>query len=272
MNPEIHFTTFHRQSIVSFSDGINQFIAIKPVCKNIGIQWQAQYHRIKRDERFNSVVSMMTTAGRDGKQYEMVCLPIEVFPGWLYTISASRVRQKIVRSKLLSYQQEATRVLYEHFMKAPRQFQREHNRLQIENERLKKNFIPDFIEAKRDEIFLSNMPVFYQSQWFWRLLIHFRGRIQDTTDIAGLYVSTLKPYVRRYRVYLRETRHIHLFWEKSHYDGFTAAELAPAYIHAGLDFWKMFYRNDPLLRTPDKYISKYEAGRLSKTKLLGGKS
>jgi len=270
MNPQTHLVTFHKKKIIVFSDDFKQFVAIKPVCENIGIQWEAQLKRLKRDEKFNSTMSIMDMVGSDGKRREMVCLPLEVFPGWLYTINTSRIRNKVTRKMLVSYQLQATRVLYEHFMLAPRRLQKDCDRLERENDRLKANFIPEFIEEKRNEIFMGNIAVFYQSQWFWRLMIHFKGELKDVTDVAGLFVSTLRRYVRRYRIYLRETRHIHLLYPKSHYDGYTAAELAPAFIHAGLDFWQMFYRNDPELRHPDKIISKYEADRFNTLK-LGGK-
>lgn len=45
---------FHNQSLVTLQkDGI-AYVAMKPICENIGLDWDAQRQRIKRDEVLNS--------------------------------------------------------------------------------------------------------------------------------------------------------------------------------------------------------------------------
>lgn len=56
----------------------------------------------------------MTTTGADGKNYEMVCLPLEYVYGWLFTIDANLVVEAN-RENVKRYQLECDDVLYEHF-------------------------------------------------------------------------------------------------------------------------------------------------------------
>ena len=49
------------------------YVAMKPVVEGMGLTWKTQYRKIV--QRFNSVMVEMTTTGKDGKQYSMLCLP-----------------------------------------------------------------------------------------------------------------------------------------------------------------------------------------------------
>ena len=57
---------------------------------------------------------MMTTVAGDGKQREMLCLPLEMFHGWLVQIDLNRVNvqsQPIIER----YQREAFKAIADHF-------------------------------------------------------------------------------------------------------------------------------------------------------------
>ena len=45
--------SFNNQSLVTFKqDGVH-YTAMKPICENIGLAWEAQLARIKRDDILN---------------------------------------------------------------------------------------------------------------------------------------------------------------------------------------------------------------------------
>lgn len=86
---------------------------MKPICENIGLQWEAQLKRIQRNAILNTAMSMMDTPSNGGKQ-KTACLPLDYLNGWLFGVDAKRVKPEI-RERLLTYQRECFRVLNNHF-------------------------------------------------------------------------------------------------------------------------------------------------------------
>lgn len=92
------------------------FVPIRPICDQLGLSWPAQFERIKRDPVLSEVsqgVRVTRTPAQGGEQ-EMLCLPIEYLNGWLFGVSASRIRAEL-RDKVLRYQRECYLVLWEAF-------------------------------------------------------------------------------------------------------------------------------------------------------------
>ena len=82
---------FNGQELLTIEkDGIH-YAAVKPICENIGLNWDSQFRRIKRDDVLNSTVAMMAIVAEDGKNREMMCLPIDYLNGWLFGVDAKRV-------------------------------------------------------------------------------------------------------------------------------------------------------------------------------------
>jgi len=105
---------FHGASLITtIIDGVPH-VALRPICDAIGVDWQAQHARIKRHPVLNSVVSVTKTTGSDGKQYDMLLLPLDKLNGWLFGVSVNRVRPEL-REKLTQYQAECFDVLAQHF-------------------------------------------------------------------------------------------------------------------------------------------------------------
>ena len=110
---------FHGQSLIAVEVEGKPYVAMRPIVENIGLQWGSQFNRIQRHPVLKSTVFMMTTVAEDGKQREMLCLPLSMLNGWLFGVDVNRVREEI-RPKLIRYQTECFDVLYQHFMpKAP---------------------------------------------------------------------------------------------------------------------------------------------------------
>lgn len=110
---------FHDQTLTAaLVEGVPH-IAMKPLCENIGLQWEGQHQRIKRHPVLSQVMCMthITSTGQDGKTYnvEMLMLPLDYLNGWLFGVDASRVKAEI-KPRLLDYQRECFKVLANHFM------------------------------------------------------------------------------------------------------------------------------------------------------------
>jgi hypothetical protein len=92
-------------------------VPIRPFCDHLGIAWQAQHIRIKFDAALARTVMMIVTVAEDGKQREMVVLPLTALFLWLAKINARKVapaRQEL----LIAFQLEAGMVLMQAWLAA----------------------------------------------------------------------------------------------------------------------------------------------------------
>lgn len=105
---------FHDQSLTAAMIGDTPYVAMKPICENIGLDWSAQVQKIKRHPILSKGMVMITTPSNGGIQ-EMLMLPIKYLNGWLFGVDANRVKPEI-KERLLDYQRECFDVLAKHFM------------------------------------------------------------------------------------------------------------------------------------------------------------
>ena len=92
------------------------FVAVRPICEAIDIEWSAQFRRIQRDAVLGPSVAMMATVAGDGKRRETLCIPLRLLNGWLFGIDERRVKRADVRDKIVAYKRECHAVLFAHFM------------------------------------------------------------------------------------------------------------------------------------------------------------
>lgn len=118
MNAKSKIVKFNNQQIPVYFVGDKPFVAMKPVCENIGLQWEAQLKRIKRNHVLNSTMSIMDMVAQDGKVRNVICLPFSMLNGWLMGVDANKVKPEI-KDTLTKYQLECYDVLYKHFMPKP---------------------------------------------------------------------------------------------------------------------------------------------------------
>ncbi len=105
---------FHSADLVIIEFNNQPFTAMRLIVEGMGLTWQSQYEKLK--QRFSSVITEIVTTGKDGKQYNMVCLPVRKLFGWLMTISPNKVNPEI-RDTVIMYQQECDDVLWEYWTK-----------------------------------------------------------------------------------------------------------------------------------------------------------
>ena len=110
---QVQNISFHGQTVPVFTQNNQHYVAMKPICENIGLDWKAQYDRIKRHAVLSKGMVMITTPSKGGEQ-QTICLPLDYLNGWLFSVEATRVKPQI-RESLLQYQRECFRVLNEYF-------------------------------------------------------------------------------------------------------------------------------------------------------------
>lgn len=113
--------------IVATSD--EQMVPIRPICEALGISIERQRKKIQEDEDLNSVAALRAATGADGKQYEMLCLPIRYIFGWLFTINPKNVNQE-AQEAVKVYRRRCYDALYNHFFGAQKR-QIEQNQIEI---------------------------------------------------------------------------------------------------------------------------------------------
>lgn len=105
---------FHNAELYLVEHNGQPYTAMRPIVENMGLDWKAQLVKIK--QRFSSVVGEITTTGKDGKQYLMLCLPLKKLFGWLMTISPNKVKPEL-RDTVIKYQEECDDVLWDYWTK-----------------------------------------------------------------------------------------------------------------------------------------------------------
>ncbi|MCD4557637.1 phage antirepressor N-terminal domain-containing protein [Schaalia sp. lx-100] len=104
---------FYGAEIITNGDGSQ--IALMPVCDALGLDYLAQYRRLKR--RPWATMSMMPITGSDGKTRDYVAVSRRTFTMWLATIGTSRARNDHAKRMIVAYQTEAIDTLEYHFHK-----------------------------------------------------------------------------------------------------------------------------------------------------------
>ncbi len=126
MNTKI-ITRVNNVDIVATSD--EQLVPIRPICEALGVDFAGQRKKIQEDEDLSSVVDLTPSTGADGKQYEMLCLPIRYIFGWLFTINPANVKPE-AQEAVRTYRRRCYDALYNHFFGSQKR-QLEQNQIEI---------------------------------------------------------------------------------------------------------------------------------------------
>lgn len=98
------------------------YVPLRPICDYLGLSWPGQRERMVRDVVLAEALMSVRVTRTDINPHktqphnsEMVCLPLEYLNGWLFGITATRVKEEI-RDRLIRYQRECYRVLADAFL------------------------------------------------------------------------------------------------------------------------------------------------------------
>lgn len=113
MTDQLQPIPFHQDTIFVIDQDGQPFVPLRPICENLGLDWASQYRKLTSREKRWSVVMLTTVAG-DGKQREMLCIPIEKTTGWLFSIDSDKVNPDL-KEKVEMYQEECGKVLWNYW-------------------------------------------------------------------------------------------------------------------------------------------------------------
>jgi hypothetical protein len=104
---------------ISFpKQGETIYVPIKPICEVLGIDAKSQRDGIQNHPILGSVGVQNPSTGSDGKTYDMYCLPLKYFLGWLFTIDPRKVKPESAEA-VIQYQEKIHTVIYEKFYLEP---------------------------------------------------------------------------------------------------------------------------------------------------------
>lgn len=116
MTNQIQTVSFHGQTLSVIPQQDKLYVAIKPICENMGVTWGSQYNRIKRNQILSEGIFIMKTPSKGGYQ-ETVCLPLEMLNGWLFGIDTNRIKNPEVKARVIEYQRECYQALFDYWTK-----------------------------------------------------------------------------------------------------------------------------------------------------------
>lgn len=105
---------FYGETLFAMQKGGEVLVALKPICASLGLDWDAQRQRLRRDSVLNATAVITTAVAEDGKDRDVLCLPLSYLNGWLFGISEHRVKPEL-KGKVVAYKRECYRVLWAHF-------------------------------------------------------------------------------------------------------------------------------------------------------------
>lgn len=105
--------TFDGKTVLAADLGDVVVIPTNPICNLIGIDAATQNKIIMADPVMSQGVRVIPYPSKGGEQ-SMVCLRLDLVHGWIFRINPNKV-SKDARPKLIAFQTEGFKVLFEHF-------------------------------------------------------------------------------------------------------------------------------------------------------------
>lgn len=104
----------NEREISIFSEKGEKYVAIKPICEAIGVDFKYQLSRIKEDGILSQLYKLSYIVGADNRNREMGVLPLEYIFGWLFMINENKVKPEI-KDQVIKYKRECYHSLFETF-------------------------------------------------------------------------------------------------------------------------------------------------------------
>lgn len=109
---EVTIPFYEDTLIVQLGEDGEIYVAVRPIVEALGLNWSGQLQRIKRDAVLNKHLKTLSvvvthTEGRDAQHGQVVCLPKQYISGFLFGISAGRIKDPDLQAKVIQFQEEA---------------------------------------------------------------------------------------------------------------------------------------------------------------------
>ncbi len=104
---------FYADSLTgALADDNELYVPLNQLCDCLHLTYSAQVQRIKRTEALKDGLPLIRLTAQDGRQREVLCLRVDLVPGWLATISTRSIANQELRAKIVAFQRELYRVAW----------------------------------------------------------------------------------------------------------------------------------------------------------------
>ncbi|EKB60744.1 phage antirepressor N-terminal domain-containing protein [Bergeyella zoohelcum] len=150
------FLQFHDRTIYFKEINGEYYIAIKPICEILNVDYISAFKRLKKDDFLSLVLSNQTIPDKRNRPQELICLPEKYIYGWLFSLQSKS-------EELKAYKIQCYDILFNHFnglilgrkkilqQKANKQYQM----AKLEKELMKNPLYMEFLELKHDNQLLN---------------------------------------------------------------------------------------------------------------------
>ena len=92
------------------------YVPVRPICDYLGLSWVGQRERIMRDAVLAESVRFVrvTRTNSKGGAPDVICLPLDFLPGWMFGVSTNRVKPAL-QERITLYKRECYRRLWDAF-------------------------------------------------------------------------------------------------------------------------------------------------------------
>ncbi|QNT79289.1 phage antirepressor N-terminal domain-containing protein [Entomobacter blattae] len=107
---------FHGADLVAIEGKSPQetLVALKPIVEAIGLDWGAQHKKVTKHPVLSGGISLKEIPSISGDQ-DTVLISLDMLNFWLATIHPDRIKNETTRARIIEYQTECARVLFNHF-------------------------------------------------------------------------------------------------------------------------------------------------------------
>ena len=113
---EIVKIDFNGDELVAFEEDGKVYISVSQACQTIGLMPHTQFRKINKDPVMQAGVKVSLMSDLFGNQ-ETLFLEREFFHRWLNSVQPARVKNEVVRDKLVKYQFECVKAIDDYFTK-----------------------------------------------------------------------------------------------------------------------------------------------------------
>lgn len=107
-NQTKNFLEFNGKSIYFLGVDGTTWVALKPICEALNVNWNRQFQNLKDDEILTQLFAEQQMVAADGRLRQMIALPEMYIYGWLFSINSES--EELKKYKLTCY-----KILYNHF-------------------------------------------------------------------------------------------------------------------------------------------------------------
>ncbi len=88
------------------------YIPLAQVCASLHLNLSGQLQRIRRTEALMDGLRLITLMSQDGSRRPLICLRVDLVPGWLAGVTTSKIEDEALRKKLIAYQRDLYKVAW----------------------------------------------------------------------------------------------------------------------------------------------------------------